>query len=110
MSINKGLYQQLSQKGKMIIYTENINLETIFDTLKNIIMSEKLKLFKYAVILHEKSTKDGRTEYTGAKLLVPPTDVLARTEREILMKAARAVPEEVINTAAEDVEIMIRPF
>lgn len=73
-------------------------------------MSDKLKLFKYAVILHKKETKDGVTSYIGADLLVPPTDILAKTDREVAMRAAKKVPDDVIENKSEDVEILIRPF
>lgn len=69
------------------------------------------KLFEYAVIKHEKKNKDNEI-VEAAKVLVPRTEVLAGSEQQVGMIAAKAVPDDEINDqeAMDRVEVIVRPF
>lgn len=73
----------------------------------------KGKLFEFAVIYHpkQKVKKEGEDEPPSKKsvLVKAPESVLATSEQEVGILAARSVPEEYIDKL-EDVEIVIRPF
>ena len=77
--------------------------------LKTKTMSEKLRLFQYAVVLHKTETKDGKTTYVGAEVIVEPATILAKNEKEVVFKATRLVPEDKA-TDPDNVEIIVRPF
>lgn len=67
-----------------------------------------MKLFEYAVILDEKRDRDEEiTE--AAKLLVPPTHVLAENEAQAQMIAARAIPESEMSEL-DRLIVVVRPF
>lgn len=72
-------------------------------------MSEKRRLFMYAVILHTKEIKDGKPVYTGAELLIEPKYVLAANEKEVVFKATRAIPEEKASNP-DDIDIVVKSF
>src|SRR5581483_862857 len=81
----------------------------ISNYLKANTMSDKLRLFQYAAILHVKSTDDkGKVEW-GAELILDPKTVLAKTEREVVFKATREIPEDKASDP-DNVEIIVRPF
>lgn len=69
------------------------------------------KLFEYAVMYHPKTKKDaqGNELQGGSVLLVAPTHVLAGNDKEVAMRAARAIPDEYMDKL-EQVEIVVRPF
>ena len=71
----------------------------------------KGKLFEYAVLFHPKESEDARGNDTTppSQLLVSPVVVLAGSDKEVAMRAARAVPEK-YETQLEQVEIVVRPF
>lgn len=70
-----------------------------------------MKLYEYAVIFHPNATKEDRDAGKAARsiLVVPVTQVLAKTEQEASMLAARAIPAEYADRL-DRVEIAIRPF
>lgn len=74
-------------------------------------MSEKQRLFQYVVILHIKATneKTGVSEYTGAEIIVEPKYLMAKSEKEVVFKATREVPEDKAGDP-DNVEIIVRPF
>lgn len=72
-------------------------------------MSEKRKLFMYAVVLHTKEVKDGKIVYTGAELLIQPTYILAENEKAVVFKATRAIPEDKASSP-DDIDIIVRGF
>lgn len=72
-------------------------------------MSDKQRLFQYAVILHKTEVKNGKTEYVGAEVIVEPSTILAKNEKEVVFKATRLVPEDKA-TDPDNVEIIVRPF
>ncbi len=72
----------------------------------------KGKLFEYAVLFHPKEKKDAAGNPLDEKKSVIVTDVtrvLAVSDKEVGMLAAKAIPDE-YNDKLEQVEIVIRPF
>jgi len=81
------------------------------DYLKSKKMSDKQRLFQYAVILHkytQTETNNGKM-YDGAEIIVDPTFVMAASEKEVVFKATRKVPEDKAGDP-DNVEIIVRPF
>lgn len=71
----------------------------------------KGKLFEYAVVYHPKEKKDaaGNVETKKSVLVQDITRVLAGSDKEVAMLAAKSIPDE-YNDKLDDVEIVIRPF
>jgi hypothetical protein len=72
----------------------------------------KGKLFEYAVLYHPKEKKDAAGNPLDEKKSIIITDltrVLATSDKEVAMLAAKAIPDE-YNDKLEQVEIVIRPF
>lgn len=71
----------------------------------------KGQLFEYAVLFHPKPTKDpaGNDTTPKSEMIVPPTRVLAENEKEVSIKASRAIDPKYDNQL-ELVEILVRPF
>lgn len=69
------------------------------------------KLFEYAILYHPAVRRDAQGNETQGKdaVLVDVTRVLADSEREVGMMAARLVPDEYL-AKINEVEIVIRPF
>jgi len=66
-----------------------------------------MKLYEYAVIYHPKKKKD--EEAAKSEVLVPVTTILAADEKEVAIRAARAIPAEYAEKL-DQVEIAFRPF
>lgn len=71
----------------------------------------KGKLFEYAVLYHPKEKKDaaGNVEPQKSVVVSDIKHVLAGSDKEVGMLAAKAIPSE-YDDKLEDVEIVIRPF
>lgn len=72
----------------------------------------KGKLFEYAVIYHPKEKKDAAGNPLETKKSIIVTDVtrvLATSDKEVGMLAAKSIPEDYTDKL-DDVEIVIRPF
>jgi hypothetical protein len=69
------------------------------------------KLFEYAVIYHPKTVKDAAgNETQGAdELLVKPTFLLAKSDKEVAMRAAREIPDSYLDKL-DQIEVCVRPF
>lgn len=69
------------------------------------------KLFEYAVIHHPKEKTDaaGNDITEKDKLLVDLTTVLASSDREVGLIAARQIPDAYTDKL-EEIEVVIRPF
>ena len=69
------------------------------------------KLFEYAIIYHPKPTPEEhqRGVVPKSELLVKPTHVLASTDKEASVLAARALPETHVDKV-DLCEIAVRPF
>lgn len=70
-----------------------------------------MKLYEYAVIFNPLPTKDEkeRGEKPKSKLIVDVTRVLSNDDKEAMMLAARAIPQEYTDRL-DRVEIALRPF
>ena len=72
----------------------------------------KGKLFEYAVLYHPKTKKDAAgnpMEEKKSIVVTSVTQVLATSDKEVAMLAARSLPAEYTDKL-EDVEIVVRPF
>lgn len=72
----------------------------------------KGKLFEYAVLYHPREKKDAAGNPIEQKRSIIVTDltrVLAVSDKEVGMLAAKAIPAA-YDDKLEDVEIIIRPF
>lgn len=68
------------------------------------------QLFEYAVILNEKTDKDGET-VEEAQIVVEPRTILARDGDQAAMLAARAIPDEhTTNGKLDRLQVVVRPF
>lgn len=70
-----------------------------------------MKLFEYAVIYQPKTVKDAQGNETqgSAELLVKPTHILAKSDKEVAMRAAREIPETFLDRL-DQIEVCVRPF
>ena len=70
----------------------------------------KARIFEYAVI-HQPATviKEGVDVTPKATLIVEVTRVLAATDAEVAMQAARSIPTDFADKL-EECEIAVRPF
>jgi hypothetical protein len=69
------------------------------------------KLFEYAVLYHPKIVKDSQGNETQGddKIIKAPEFTLAKDDKEVAIRAARAIPDEYL-TKLDQVEIVVRPF
>lgn len=63
-------------------------------------------LFQYAVILHE---YDKEGNYLDSKIIVEPKIVLAKSEKDLVFKITREIPEEFVENP-DNVQILVRNF
>lgn len=70
-----------------------------------------MKLYEYAVIYNPLPTKDQkeRGESPKSELIVDVTRILSNNDKEAMMLAARAIPENYTDKL-DRVEIALRPF
>jgi hypothetical protein len=67
-------------------------------------------IFEYAVLFHPKPKKVGDDTVTDPSIIIVDLKrVVAQTDNEVAIKAAREIPEEYLDKL-EQVEIAIRPF
>jgi hypothetical protein len=68
-------------------------------------------LFEYAVLYHPKTTKDamGNDTTPPTEIVTPITPLLALSDKEVSMVAARGIPEKFLERL-DDIEIVIRPL
>lgn len=66
-----------------------------------------MKIFQYAAVYLPKTERKDSVE--KAKIIVEPTNVLAKDEKQAAMLAARAIPEEYLSKL-DQVDIIVRPF
>lgn len=69
------------------------------------------KLFDYAILYHPREKKDaaGNPIETKKSQLIKRDTVLAVSDKEVGMLAAKSLPDEYLDKL-EDVEIIVRPF
>jgi hypothetical protein len=68
----------------------------------------EVQLFQYAVILQPKRDKDGELTEDG-RVIVEPTTVLAKDQKQAELLAGRAIPDEQIKNL-ERLVVVVRPF
>ena len=68
-------------------------------------------LFEYAIVYKPKPTKDsvGNDTTPKAEILKSITTILAGSDKEVGMRAAREIPETHLDKL-EQIEILVRPF
>lgn len=69
----------------------------------------KKRLFKYAVLFHEYEMTEGKRVYKDSKLIIEPTNIVAKDDKEIAFKVTRLIPDQYAEHP-EDVEILITNF
>ena len=69
------------------------------------------RLFEYAVLYHPKVRRDAQGNEVQGKdeVVVDVTRILAGSEKEVGVIAARKVPDDYLDKL-EEVEIVVRPF
>jgi hypothetical protein len=74
-------------------------------------MAHRKGLFQYAILFHPKPTKDAQGNDTTlpTEIVVPITPVLAGSEQEVAMLAARQIPEKYLEQLAE-IEVIVTAF
>lgn len=89
-------FNEAKHKFDIFLKTEE-NMETM----------SKGKLYEYAVIYHPKHEKDKVNR--KSELLGEVTRVLAASDAEVSILAARSIPVEKLDHL-DDIEILVRPF
>jgi hypothetical protein len=64
------------------------------------------QLFQYSVLFH-KHDKDG--EYVDSQIIIDPKFALAKSEKDLVFKITREIPEEFAEDA-NNVQIIVRNF
>jgi hypothetical protein len=72
---------------------------------------QRKKLYQYAVLYHPKPTKDSQGNDTTppTEIVTPITAVLAGSDQEVSINAARGIPEKFL-AHLEEIEIAIVQF
>ena len=69
-----------------------------------------MKLYEYAVLLDEKRNKDDEVT-EDSRVVVPTTLVVARDDAQAQMLAARAIPDDAVDSKKLDrLVVVVRPF
>lgn len=76
------------------------------NNVNNVKTNKMKKLFTYAVLLH---SYDEKKNYIDSKIIIEPTTILAKTEKEAAFIVTRAIPAEHV-TNPDNVEILIKLF
>ena len=66
-------------------------------------------LFQYTVLLHEYEETDKGKVYKNSQIIIDPTFVLAKSEKDVVFKVTREIPEKYA-TDPDNVQILIRNF
>lgn len=64
------------------------------------------KLFSYAVLLHK---YDQDNKYVDSEIIIEPTNILAKDQKDVAFKVTRAIPEKHAENP-DNVEILIKAF
>lgn len=68
------------------------------------------QLFSYCVILDTYTTNEkGEKKYEDSKVIIDPKTVLAKSEKEVLFKVTREIPEQ-YSSDPDNVRILIKGF
>lgn len=87
--------------------------------IKHLEKGMKKRLFQYAVVLHKFTKVNGAQvgaistssvqEYEDSELIIEPTFVMAKSEKDVVFKVTRLIKEEHASDP-DNVEILIRNF
>jgi hypothetical protein len=71
----------------------------------------KAKIFEYAILYHPKPKKDanGNEVTEKSEIVKEVSRVLAESDKQVGILAAREIPEKYLNEL-DNVEIIVRPF
>jgi len=64
------------------------------------------QLFQYAVVVHD---YDKEGNYVDSKIIIEPTSAMAKSERDLIFKITREIPEEYAKDP-DNVQILVRNF
>jgi len=64
------------------------------------------QLFQYAVLVH---TYDKDGSYVDSKIIIEPTSAVAKSEKDLIFKITREIPEEYAKDP-DNVQILVRNF
>ena len=68
----------------------------------------KKSIFQYAVLLHIKNEKG---EVVDTKIIIEPTTMLAKSDREVAFKVTSLIPEDIASGyEPENIEILVKSF
>lgn len=67
------------------------------------------KVYEYMALYHEYEIKDGSKTYKDSKIILEKKQCLAKSDKEILFRVTREIPEQYADDS-DNVEIIIRPF
>lgn len=68
---------------------------------------ERVKVYEYVVVF--RPDEDGDEEERGPEIVLGPKVILAKSEKEVVMRVSREVPEKWADDLA-DLDVTIRPF
>jgi hypothetical protein len=66
-------------------------------------------LYQYAVLIHKYEEKDNKKVYVDSELIIEPKTVLAKSEKDLIFKVTREIPEEYA-IDPDNVQILVRNF
>lgn len=64
------------------------------------------QLFQYAAVVHD---YDKEGNYVDSKIIIEPTSAMAKSERDLIFKITREIPEEYAKDP-DNVQILVRNF
>lgn len=64
------------------------------------------QLFQYAVLVH---SYDKDSNYVDSKIIIEPTSAVAKSEKDLIFKITREIPEEYAKDP-DNVQILVRNF
>lgn len=67
------------------------------------------KLFQYSVLFHKYSVIEGKKEYVDSEIIIEPTFILAKNEKDVQFLATRKIDEQYAKDP-DNVEILIKNF
>ena len=66
-------------------------------------------LYQYAVLIHKYEEKDNKKVYVDSELIIEPKTVLAKSEKDLIFKVTREIPEKYA-IDPDNVQILVRNF
>ena len=66
-------------------------------------------LYQYAVLVHKYEDRDNKKIYIDSELIIEPRTALAKSEKDLIFKVTREIPEEYA-IDPDNVQILVRNF